>query len=245
MPRKKRSSKVLSEVGAQSRSGGELRLFKVIPSGLKYIDIQGFSNYSASFDLLNDVVNGYRICNRLGNKVVWHAMYVRAYFLQNNNSVTGTSAIVTQDLRTIILYDCAANGALPLYSDVLSDNLCWYGAVNSSSSSHYCVENRDRFLILMDDYRFLPYNQNLSSSAAPTNSFPSIQCNTKDLVIEKDINLKGLTTSYIANGYASPLVLHIGTGSIMFLTISDYDELDSDTSSYNLFWKVRFIFSDC
>jgi len=159
----------------------------------------------------------------------------------------GNAAAVTTPVtcRIIIAYDRQCNGAAPATADLITaytNN----GATSNLTYDGINMNNRDRFIILMDDQIVLPQIGINGATPASTvltfTSYNSTECQGPQgqLNINRFIKLKGLETHFKAS--STPGVIgDIATGSLLLFTISN----DAGaTPAYDLQSTFRLKFLD-
>lgn len=160
---------------------------------------------TGTITLLNGIQEGAGFNNRIGRKVAMRSLHIRG-------TVTGTNVATTPGLaRAIIVYDKQTNGAAPVWADVVTSVTQAAGA-SSTVFGHINLNNRDRFVVLMDWVQTMPGQTAVSgvNNAAP---FP----NACEMTINRFIKLKNLETQF--NATANPAtVAQITTGSLYLLT---------------------------
>lgn len=90
---------------------------------------------TGSVTLLNGIATGTDYTDRVGRKVVIKSIYLRGFVLPVDTSTSNNLS------RLILVYDKQPNGAAPAVTDILK---------SSTAQSQLNINNRDRFMILMD-----------------------------------------------------------------------------------------------
>lgn len=198
-------------------------LFKNMPSGngreLKSLDFvvsQAYGVGSGNYVLtaLNLIVAGSSVWQRLGRKVCWESIRFRGFLATPGGNSESTGSV--NDLRTMIFYDAQTNGTLPAATDVLLD-YPQNGTGVTNAFSNLRIDNRDRFRVLMDDYRIMP----AVTATSPTAQQFSPYATSKEFHFDRYIRLNGLETMYKAD--SSPGVIgDVATGSLILLTGATY-----------------------
>lgn len=148
------------------------------------------------------------------------------------------AAVNNQNARIIVVYDRAPNGAYPTTDAIVlgTDSL---GGTTLDADQLPNVNNRERFLILRDQFFHLPPLG--AAGANPTNNYvmgfdPSAGGHKWD--IDWYINLRGLKTTYLGDtsGIAS-----IATGAIYVWTMSTGDTNASPAWGFAGVSRLRWV----
>jgi len=156
---------------------------------------------------LNLIQTGSSMYNRIGRRIEM----VSLRFTGNLFALSVTRAAIMDLARIAIVYDRQTNGATPTISDVFQDT-DQAGTNTTSSMSGINMNNRERFVVLMDKRILLP--QATDTATVLTNTFPN---STEDWVhIDEFRKLRGLTTHYKAD--SNPAVVgDISTGGLFII----------------------------
>jgi hypothetical protein len=109
---------------------------------LKYVDVAAAAyayDTTGTVTALNLTAEGDDYTARTGRQVTMRSVSVSGFIF---NTSTGS----VQKVRTLLVWDNAANGALPAVTDILT---------SASSISHYNVDNQNRFTVLWDSVHVL------------------------------------------------------------------------------------------
>lgn len=162
---------------------------------------------------LNLIQTGSSFFNRIGRKVRNHSIFIEMWAAPNGTNAQTDVAYH----RFLVVYDRQSNGATPSITDVLQDvdqsnNLT---SGTSLATAHLNMNNRERFVVLMDERKVLPP----IASSAPYFTSPVVT--TEDTFkIKRFIPLKMLETHYKAD--SSPSVIgDVATGALIFIALSD------------------------
>lgn len=160
-----------------------------------------FINGALNTFVLNPMVNGAELYQRVGRKVYMKSIHIRGYI---NNKATAVQDVA----RIIVYYDSQANAALPALGTLLADSNAGGAA---SGLSEINLVNRARFKVLKDYQIVLPA---VTNTAGVLSNGPVIQdpiSNTFN--INWFIKLKGLETIYNATNGGT--VADISSGSLL------------------------------
>lgn len=208
--RKKLKAKVVRRAGmapALLRSrAGEVKSVDA-PTG-------GFNTFAfsttATFTLLNGLVIGAAINNRIGRKISMRSLRIRGGIYVSATTVNS----LYEFGRLILIYDRQANGAAPVIGDLLQDEDA-AGTTTTTAFSGLNMSNAARFKVI----KTWQFKAEQSAGAAITNSEPS-QVTTDAQTcynIDTFINLKDLETGFNAGNAGT--VADIATGSLYMVTI--------------------------
>jgi len=181
---------------------------------------------------LNLIQTGSSFFNRIGRKIRMHSLFLE--FSAFPNGVANTEPTYH---RFVVVYDRQPNGATPALADVLQD-VSQTNALTTPAASPWChvnLNNRERFIVLMDERKVLPP----AASSAPFTTSPFVT--TEDTYkIKRFIPLKMLETHYKAD--SSPAVIgDIATGSLIFFALAD---VAIAAASWEWAGSVRLKFDD-
>lgn len=122
-------------------------------SGTILLPIQALGSGTAgealqpSLEVLNAVVEGTDAINRIGRKISMKSIQGRYIFtLQGATTGTQPAGIEGGLVRLLIVYDRSTNGSLPSSTDILQ------GAFQLSAVAPLNLNNRERFVVLIDEY---------------------------------------------------------------------------------------------
>lgn len=181
--------------------------------------------------------NGYRVKN-LFLDINLHIVPA------GSNAVTNFAANVDL-INFLVVYDRQPRGVNPAITDIL------LGEQNSGGSPASLLQpcftgmnllNKDRFLILAHKRKRIEIN--LSSVTSPwsyTGGNSSIQVNVSQMVIRKNLKLRGLETLY--NGSTTD-ISSISNGAIYLVTVGLWAPTPSTTAKWVLSGVVRWKFVD-
>lgn len=197
-------------------------------------------NTTAVFTALNIPVEGAAFYQRIGRRIRMKSLHIRGYIIPSN----ANTAAIEQDLKRImVIYDRQANGSAPVLADVLT-GYASDGSTNSNASQHLNMNNRDRFVVLMDLQVLTPALGINGASAASTATIAAdinANCGTTQgtLNINRYIRLKGLETHFKASAGS---IGDIATGSLLLMTVGLNDT--NATSAWQLGVSTRLKFYD-
>lgn len=188
---------------------------------------------------LNVPVSGAAFYQRIGNKIAMKSLQLRGLIIPSN----GNAAAVTEQIcRVIIYYDRQANGAAPAVSDILLSTTS-AGATSSQSYDFVNMNNRDRFLILMDEQVLTPA-VGINGATAASTVTQAIDLNGNaggaeqgQFNINRYIKLKGLEAQYKAS---AGNIGDIAAGAIGVLTIGISDANATSAWVLNMSSRLRY-----
>lgn len=155
---------------------------------------------------------------RLGRQTELDNLYVTGYVTATGSATTD----ILPDLgRLLVVYDRSPVGSNPAISDIIQD-LNAAGSTATSALSGVNLNNKKRFVILMDQRIFLP------GAKGNTGTNPTIfaQDQSQSLVIKRFIKLGGLMQEYKSS---TPGVADLTTGAIFLVTLSETTAAASTT----------------
>lgn len=218
------------------RAGSELytkTVQQVRTLELKSVDtpsITGALNTTGSFQVLNVPVNGAAFYNRIGNQIE-----MRSLHLIGGVQATGNAGTVAGEyVRIMVIYDRQPNGAAPSVADVLT-SYAQAGGTTSTVFDHLNPNNKQRFLVLMDDR--LSFGNTLKATAANAQTQGAIDYKG-ETNINRFIKLRGLTTTYKASAGA------IGDITVGALQIFCLGSTVAGTEGYSFTGSARLRFTD-
>lgn len=201
-----------------------------IPNGIekKAIDIAGGLvniTTTGSFTLLNGIVQGTDINQRIGRKIILRSIFLRAYvYVEPAVNPTSPLLAAAQVGRIMLVWDRQANATTPAVTDILQTV-----AVNAQLN----LANRDRFVILKEKmFAFDPmiYNTTASSSVA------SLNRTIVNVKIYKKLWLESIFNA--GNGGA---VGDIQSGALYLFTVGS---IAAGTTDMNIAYTSRIRFED-
>lgn len=175
---------------------------------------------TAVFSCLNFPQVGAAFYNRVGNDIFMKSVRLRGFF-KPSGAATGNT--VPSFCRIMIVYDRQTNGAFPALADVIADyNTA--GATTTNALSGINMNNRGRFLVLMDNQVILPAVG--AAGATPASNVLSFTgANDKGdtdtqgvLCVNRYQKLRGLPTLFKASTGA---IGDISTGGLYLITVGD------------------------
>lgn len=215
--------------------GGNGRMPGVLRSNsgeVKALDVP-FTTYTLNTAMqitaLNLIRTGSTFCNRIGRRIEMKNLRISGMVIPLRTQA------VHDYCRIIVVYDRQTNGALPAQADILQTTD--QAAANTSGAfSGLNLNNRDRFVTLMDDRFQLPA---LTLTAGQVTT-PGFQDQTKEsFFVERFIKLKGLLTQYKAD--SSPAVIgDIATGGLYLCTIGLANAAGAEGYSVDIETRLRF-----
>lgn len=241
----KKASRSLARIRRQS-SGPTARLKSFSPKSLaKAVELKGcdvpqfnlgFSSTAPSLALLNGLSVGNNFYQRVGRQVVLHSLRVKGYVVPTRGNA---AAVNNQSARILVVYDRQPNGVLPNNQDIIQgiDSL---GGTTFDADQHPNLNNRERFLILRDDFFMLmPLGINGANSANNYNYSVDPASNGSLHHIDWYIPLKGLKMQF---GGDTNAISSIQTGALYLWTFSTGDT--NATSAWAFFGSARLRYVD-
>jgi len=214
----------------QTRPGGEIKSIDVVnTTNGSSIAVFPF-NDTPTLTPLNIITSGSSMFNRIGRKVSMKSVHIQGAF-----TTTGNTSTVPQFARLIVIYDKQPNGALPNYTDVITDQINNTGGDTKISGprSGINLNNRDRFEMLIDRRWVLP-------DCPPTQVAGRYTCTADMLHFEIFKKLKDREVHYKQD--SSPGVIgDIATGSLVIITLGD---LNAGSEGWNGYLSIRLRYSD-
>lgn len=178
----------------------------------------------SSSNCLNLIQVGSSAWNRIGRKVRLVSLNVKGSL--NNN--TTNSAPLT--IRVFVVYDTQPNGSYPTLSTIIGQR-AYDGTASTGEFSGLNLDNKNRFVIIMDHQQSLPGVGTSSSStvAIPTSAH-----------LDKYIKLNGLTSTYSASS-TPPVIGDIATGALyLFVMAKPFGGLLGDSGQFSGTVRLRF-----
>jgi len=102
--------------------------------------------------LLNGIAGGAGSYQRVGRKVAMQSLYINGYI---SDHAVGSSN-VSEALRILVVYDSQANGATPVWANVVLSSPATTSTGTSLVFDGFNVAQRDRYKILMDKRIHMP-----------------------------------------------------------------------------------------
>lgn len=211
---------------------------------VKSVDIPAtntnFGNAGA-FATFNLPVEGASFYNRIGRRIRMKSLHLRATIVLGGLNAAAITSPTPG--RVMVVYDRQTNGAVPTAADLIAAYSA-AGVVTNGPLDGLNMNNRDRFIVLMDDQLiFPPIGINGATPASTALTFqagndtqgqgPQGQFN-----INRFIKLRGLETHFKAS---AGNIGDIATGSLLLFTISADGAANG---AYQLYWTSRLKFLD-
>lgn len=157
---------------------------------------------------LNEVVQGATSYNRIGAKIVIKSVHIRF------NLVLDGASAKTSNARVMVVHDHQPNGAYPVFSDILSDNISTIPDFGSSAN----MANKDRFTVLRNMF----YNLSINGQ--------------RGVMVDEHIKCR-IETMYKSS---TGTIGDITTGAIYLVAFADYSAAASYTQINDMQVRVRF-----
>lgn len=183
----------------------ELKAFDTAFLGNNFHTIAGVP----AFQLLNPVVNGAELYQRVGRKLYMKSLHIRGNIVQ-----TATS---TQDIgRILVVYDSQCNAAAPAIAALLQDSNA--GAA-TNALSEINLTNRARFKILRDKQIIFP-SATLAGGVQTNQAFQEQY--EHSFSVNEFIKLGGLEAEY--NGVNAGNIGDITSGAIFLVCVMETND---------------------
>lgn len=201
----------------QSRRTAASVIGRPIRPELKSIDATPATisvNTTGSLTLLNGCAVGTDYTDRIGRKTMLKSINFRGFFQPADDNT------VTNYVRMMIVYDRQTNGAAPAVTDILQ---------SASSLSNLNLNNRDRFLVLVDKEYVIGRVINTATQALAYS--PNVhRC--------KGYRRLNLETQY---GGTTSAIASIATGSLYMLAIGNIAAGGGTDATLDITLRVRFL----
>lgn len=233
-------------IGADVRRGMIPAVLRSRQSGngpeVKSVDLSGTPSFTqaGTVTLLTVPVEGASFYNRIGRRIRMKSIQIKGAITPGLGNAAADTATLG---RVMVLYDRQPNGALPSVADIITDYTS-AGATSTTTRSGLNMNNRDRFVVLMDQFVVLPAVGISGVAPAATIYYADPNNNAGgaeqgQLLINRFIKLKGLESHFKASAGA---IGDISTGSLIMLTIAS-DSANAG-GSYTLAFEDRVKFLD-
>jgi len=225
-------------LGRGGRVGSAALYTKTVPQmrtlELKSVDTANATytlNTTGQFTVLNVPVNGAAFYNRIGNEIEMKSLHL----IGNITATANAGSAPGEYARIMVVYDRQPNGAAPSTADLLT-SYASAGTTTSTVFDHLNPNNKERFLVLMDDR--LAFADSLKATAANAATQGAVDFSKNEVNINRFIKLRGLTTRYKASTGA------IGDISIGSLLLFTFGSIAAGTEAYGVNLSARLRFTD-
>jgi len=170
-------------------------------------------NSTFLYTLINIVQTGNGAFNRVGRKINLENVYLNGYIDSLRTTTVGEQA------RIMVIYDRQPTGTLPVNTgaDNVADTSAT-GTQNVNAMSGLNLNNKERFVIVMDERIFLP-SQTVTAGVVTNPGIQQQTGNPNNLLIKRFLNLQGLSCEYKST--ANPITIaDIATGALYLVTCS-------------------------
>jgi len=191
-------------------------------------------NTTGLISCINLIQVGSSMFNRIGRKIEMRSIRLTCHI----GIFTQTVATHSPDYaRVVVIYDRQTNGALPTLNDMFQDTE-QSNANTSDALSALNMNNRERFVTIIDKRFILPQMTNTAGVA--TNVYPTdtTQC---PLAIDEFRKLRGLTTHYKADSNPAGIG-DVATGGLYFVTFTRQNASGAENHTGN--WNCRLKYTD-
>lgn len=190
-------------------------------------------NTTGTILALNLIQVGSSMFNRIGRRIEMKSVR----FTARLDTLAVTRDADTDYARIAIVYDRQTNAALPAITAVFQDTT-QDGTNSTNAMSGVNMNNRDRFVVIMDKRYGLPNTTN--TAGVLTNTYPN--GDSQHIVIDEFRKLRGLTTHYGAD--SNPAVIgDITTGGLYIITLTSVNASGAEQFVLNP-WNVRLKYVD-
>lgn len=188
------------------RSMNELKTIDVDPTSITI-------STTATATLLNGIATGTDFTDRIGRKIIMKSLYFRYTLFPEDETV------ISNACRFLIVYDSQANGTACSITDVLK---------SSNPNAQLNLNNRDRFKVIWDSTKAMPYVNNTATQA---------MCTGQAVFMGK--KFKRLGNLEMVFGGTTAAIGSIQTGSIYLLSIGS--QASPAASALAFTSRIRFM----
>lgn len=182
---------------------------------------------------LNLIQVGSSMFNRIGRRIEMRSVR----FTARLDVLAVTRDADTDYARIAIVYDRQTNAAIPAITAVFQDTT-QDGTNSTNAMSGVNMNNRERFVVIMDKRFGLPNTTN--TAGVLTNTYPN--GDSQHIVIDEFRKMRGLTTHYGAD--SNPAVIgDITTGALYIITLTSVHAAGAEQFALNP-WNVRLKYID-
>lgn len=186
---------------------------------------------------MNLVQIGSTFCQRIGRRISMQSVHL-------HGSIDGgvNQNFFNDYCRMLIVYDRQTNGTLPSIVSILQNtdtnavNVAPGAANTQSAYIDLNLNNRERYLVLMDERIWLPP----CNSAGAGNTLLATEGSQKtQFNINRFVKLKGLETHFQADTINPPVIGDVATGGLYLVIVGS---ATAGTEGYNadLSWRLRY-----
>lgn len=189
------------------------------------------------FNLIQEGVGNW---NRIGRKINMKSLYITGLIAPTN---ANTAALAEDYNRIIVFYDRQANGANITFANLIQSRDQIGTGVSNTALDHINMDNRERFIVLMDRRIVTPPIG--ANGVTATNNNITMETNGEgsdgNMKIQRYIKLQGLETHY--SNTTNPAVIgNISTGALGMVVISV--NATGNSRAYNFVYTARLKFID-
>lgn len=189
---------------------------------------------------INLIQEGTGFWNRVGRKINMKSLYITGLIAPNN---TNAAALAEDYNRIIVFYDRAANGANINFADLITSRDQVGTGTSSTALDHINMNNKERFIVLMDRRIVTPPIGAMGVTA--TNNNLNVETNGEgsdgNLKIQRFIKLQDLETFYLATTNPATIA-NISTGALGIACIAV--NANGTSRAYNFVYTARLKFYD-
>lgn len=195
------------------------------------INVNGALNTTGTIACVNLIQVGSSMFNRVGRKVQLRSIRLRFYV----TTLIATRSVNLPELaRITVVYDKQTNGAFPVLADVYQDTE-QSGANTSSTLSALNMNNRDRFISIIDKSVVLPSGTITGGLLTP--AYPD---NGENITMMDEYRKLNLSTYFKAD--SNPAVIgDIATGALYFICFAG---TPAGSELFQLIWNCRIKYVD-
>jgi len=190
-------------------------------------------NATGTIEALNLIQVGSSMFNRIGRRIEMTSVRLEAYV----NPINATRNCSVDLGRIMIVYDRQTNGAFPAITDVIQDT-DQTGANTTTAQTGINMNNRDRFVSILDHRMYLPQG---TTTAGVASLLQPADAEYFKPVINEFRKLRMLTTHYKAD--SNPAVIgDITTGGLFIFSLANNTAGSDMWQIAN--WNVRLKYVD-
>jgi len=193
---------------------------------------------------VNAIAAGTSINNRVSRRVRMTSLEVDGWFVPIGTTVAAHNPTYA---RMLIVYDRQSNGAIPNLNAVIQDisNSSSGPSLTVACTSHFNLNNRDRFIVLLDERFYLPALQGATGYTSANPPAVPVQ-DLRNYIVQRHIKLHGLSSHYQSDN--SPATYGDIANGAIFACLFDGDSTSTDTASqsnFDFYFSCRVKFVDC
>lgn len=202
------------------------------------------SKFATTYELnyVNEVREGTGFWNRVGRKICMKSLHLTGYISRTMNN----AAAQNEDFaRIMVVYDRQANGAVFNFADLIQSVAQDGTTLGSTAVDHINMNNRERFIVLMDKRIMTPPVGIAGISASGLNVVTDSNNNGNDggMKVTRFIKLQDLETHFLSNSVPITIA-DITTGALAVVTIGEVAAPGGTGPAWQFRWSCRLKFYD-